>query len=300
MSAQALRIVIPESLDIASISVPEDEYPEYNPDTAYTVGTIVQITSLHRIYQCSGANTNMYPSDNLTGELPKWVDKGATNARKIDDEFLLTQLEVADSLEITLNVNKIRVISLLNLNAGKVTLELRNSRGTVIQTITDNPYTRETTSWSSYFHGTTKVKSKRFWDLKPVINGSLYIKIENIGGTVKLGKLVTGRAVELGAVKIPKSKSNLDFSTVETNEVIGSTYLKQGNSVPTVNCDIMFNNNDLDYADEYLNSIRSMEALFIIDGRHQAFIVWGFLRKPTVTKKNSQTGEINIKIEGLI
>jgi len=247
-------LVITDSiLTTSSIAEPSAGETLWSSATAYTVGTVVILTSTHRKYECLVANTNFSPDVNLTGAAPKWLDVGPTNKWAMFDAYRNSASTATTSISVSLTPGKrIDSIALTGVQAASVTITL-TVLGDTKYTYTESLVTRRTTTWSEYFFGsfTFRPSLVRF-DIPPYTGAVVTVTLTGVG-TVALGSLTIGTNVFLGSTQYNATSNALNFSTI-TRDVFGNAILIPRRAVPKTDQTLFI-------AKELTNSVRDVRTL---------------------------------------
>lgn len=216
--------------NIEALSVPENDYPVWDPDETYDLDeyVIVTGTDIHQIWR-SVVNSNVgnNPLDEVDLDSPsKWALDGPTNAYKMFDQYISTITTAAGSISFTLKaMGMINVIGFFGLTGDTITITVREEDGTFISTETRDlvSYSTFNSEWDTFFTPFLSIDFMVFKDLIPNFNGRYEIIVS--GTQCGIGAVVPSYAYEFNqmtrdssntpksyAVKIEKTPGIFDFT----------------------------------------------------------------------------------------
>lgn len=211
---------------------------------------------------------------------------------KMFDNYLNTQTEFADLIEVEIEFNNVDRVALFNIEATSIDLELTDDdTSTVVQTKTidlemdDGEYQQ--------------------WVIEPMYiyaNATLKISINYSGSIAKCGMCGIGLSSFIGNTQYSPEIAYTDYSIKATNE-FGQTYLNPGNwaKLPkiTLIADFVF----IDAIYEDLTNIRGSFAFFEgneEDTDYESLRVYGFLEDWKIKLDNPSIIYIDLDIQGAI
>lgn len=277
-------------------SVPEDDYPAYNPSTTYEADA--RVIHGHLVFQSLQAeNTGHEPVTNATW----WVQVGPVNRWKAFDRSHSTQTMATDSMWFEISGTQVRsAVALLNLSG---VAEVRI-------VVTDPNYGRlydrsETllsaqaqSNWYSWFFGkrTTK-KDWRAMDLPSYPNAVVRIELTGIG-PIGVGVILLGDQIEIGeGVQQGVRMGIRDYSRKETDQW-GEVTLQQRAFSKTRSLSLLLKNSQLDEVDDLLAGLRATPVLWILASRWDSPNVYGWYSSFDILLQYANHSECTIDIEG--
>lgn len=252
-----------------------------------------------RIYVCAKANKG---EKNPTQTVDEWVDMGAINPKRFEDEYVNTQTKSATALNLTLNIPSgfVNSFAFFNTDGRKITILDRNDAVIFEKELT----VRDVVSnWWQYFFGGSFSYRNDVWRVGDTdYGGQIKIKIEPNEKGSNLGHLVIGKKVFLGKTLWEPEVSNLDYSKKITDDW-GNTKMRKGKTAKYVSAKIVLPSSQVDFVNKTLQKAAGELNLFIGDEREDGFeclSVFGAAKDASITITNSQTSELNLNIEGVI
>ena len=225
-----MRVIRPVAIteaELISSSVPEDEYPAYNPAADYIVGYSV-------IYEHVTYESVQTPNVGHTpGASPLyWAVKGPTNRWLMFDNEVSSQTEADESIVATIAPGLVDSLALLNLQGVLVNVRVTDGPGGAELYNHDYPLDgSEVFDWYQYFYQPfIEIHQIVLTDLP--LYGSAHITATLTGGgIVKVGSMIAGTAFYLGEMELGVSVGMISFSKKDTDPITGSTkFIKRKNS----------------------------------------------------------------------
>jgi hypothetical protein len=208
------------------------------------------------------------------------------------DDYLNTQTEYADLIEVEISFNNCDRVSLFNIDAYSVDLELTdNATATVVMTasidleMSDGEYQQ--------------------WIVEPVYiyaDATLKISINKSGSTAKCGLCAIGLSTDIGTTEYDPDLGFVDFSKKDTNE-FSQTYLNVGAWAKQHNITAHTSVASLDSVYEDLVSARG--TIVVIEGNendsnYETLRVCGFFEDWSITIEDLTLARITYNIRGVI
>ncbi|WP_029689423.1 hypothetical protein [Thermoanaerobacter sp. A7A] len=310
-----MKVIKLKDINLIYSNIPETEYNEWSSTTTYSIGDRVIVSyesdgtterTPHEIYESlTVSNTGNYPPDNLD----KWLLVSATNRWKMFDNYVNTQTENADTIEVVVDFSQCDSFALLNVDCLSVDWYLYNGNWTDSETLVDNgriSLSHPIYNWYDYFYGWIKLRTNMYKDNMVMYNTSqLRLVLNKPGGTAKCGIMRFGKSSQIGLTQYGVSISIIDYSKKITDE-FGNTYLKQGNYAKKVDCDAWISNDNIDYVYKSLAELRSVPAIYNINNSSlqkydfNSLIVYGFFNNFYINIPGPSYSQCTLEIEGLI
>ena len=283
--------------DMLESSVPEDDYPAYNPATTYTADA--RVIHGHFVYQSlQASNTGHAPDLEATW----WVQVGPTNRWKAFDRSHSTQTIATDSMWFEIEGTQVRTaVALLNMSG------VASVKVTATDPAYGLLYEREEVllsaqaqgNWYSWFFGVRKTKTEwRALDLPSYPNAVIRIELTGLGpigvGVILVGDQATiGEGVQRGA-----RMGIRDYSRKETNQW-GEIALQKRAYSKTRSFSLLIKNEQLDEVDQLLTELRATPVLWIAAERYDSPNVYGWYSSFDILLQYTNHSECNLDIEGL-
>lgn len=276
-----MKILIPKRVTdsiLTSSTVPEDDYPVFNPATTYSEGQRVIRTQTHKIYESIvNSNTGNTPETNPT----KWLDLGSTNRWKMFDQRISAQTTATETFTVQLEPGPIQSLAFINMDANEVHVKLTDpDYGVLFEQTFDLRSKDAPSTWWYFWFQPWVYRDSLFIDGIPTSpDGTLEITLTG-GETdeVKLGALVLGNLktyaenVHTGAtVEIE------DYSRREVDQW-GNIDLVQGNWAKTARWEVLVPKSQLDEMQRTIASIRATPAVIVGSKAFDATIIYGIVR----------------------
>ena len=235
---------------------------------------------------------NLIPIQDITlisSNVPE--GEGSTRLMMFDD-YLNTQTEFSDLIEVEIEFNNCDRVALFNIDAYSVDLEL-----------TDDD--TDTVVMTSFVDLEMSDGEYQQWIVEPVYiyaNATLKISINKLGSTAKCGLCAVGLSTNIGVTQYSPDLGFLDFSKKDVND-FGNTYLKAGNWAKVLRLRTMIDIGAVDDVFEDLVAVRG--SLVIIEGNqgdtnYEALRVCGFFENWSIVIDNPTVAWIDYDTKGVI
>lgn len=211
-----------------------------------------------------------------------------------DSEFLTTQTENADLIEVEITFNNCDRVALFNIDAYSVAFELTdNNTSSVVQTKTVDlaisGYDNEYQQWV--------LTGMHIYD-----NATLKISINKAGGTVKCGQCGIGLSTYIGDAQWGVQPGYLDYSIKAEND-FGQTYLNVGPWAKLQDVDVSLKLETLDAVFNDLVNVRG--SLVYIDANgdgtdFESVRLFGFIEDWSISINNPTIAYLTISIQEVI
>lgn len=272
---------VSEPPSIIDSNIDEDDYPAYNPATAYDFEDRVIITTgVHRIYKSIVAgtetNTGNYPPSSPT----QWLDEGATNRWRLFryDVGVANQTVNQDSIFYRfITATKNNAIAFFNVEAASINIKMYFNESLVYERDINLIGNLSEASWYELYFGDRRVKNKAvLLDLPPVYPATFDVTITSYatGYDAKIGKLVVGYANDLGVSQYGASSGIVDYS-IKTEDDFGNYYFVERTFVDTASMQVVVERGSEDFAKRTLSAVRAIPAVYIGSSDIESFMIFG-------------------------
>jgi hypothetical protein len=159
-----------------------------------------------------------------------------------------------------------------------------------------------TPDYYEYFFGDFVYKTDVFWEYSFSGDSQLHIEIATQGGTAACGLVVIGTSVTIGSTSPSPEIGIADYSKKNT-DILGRTYLSQGNWAKTNDIQFWIDNDALDMVYKALASLRGEAVVFDANNdntSYESLIVYGFWKNFDVIIPCATISKCSIEVEGLI
>lgn len=274
-----MRIVksnIINDTNLVSSDVPEDDAPLWVAGSTYAIGNEVMLE--HVVYRAAEAiPAGVDPR--LAANRTQWPIVGATNRWRMFDMTRGSEIQTtnADSVVVEFDMAQIySSISLFGLVGRTVRIEIIDgSNGTVF----DESYSLTSTAGVDYFFA---------WFYSPPVNFKLFVSTEipyyagarvrvsvlYPGATVKVGKLVIGRAQDLGCTSYGTNVRFLDFSRRE-RDTFGNLVQTERRKVSERTFHVKVDSERLEYVEQAIKDFGGVPGVFIGSPNHKVTVIFG-------------------------
>lgn len=301
-------ITVDESVQISTTAA-SDDTEEYDEGTTYGEGKVVRVDK--RRYESLLDDNDTYPPDHTPAEVgvekAQWLDLGATNPWRPYDEVLAVQCEAEeDDLVIEIEPpSAITAIAFFRLSGVEVAVEIQEKdEGGEWETtwereesLVDNADVYD--AWTYAYLPIEHRADIAFFDLPTVIVDSR-IKITIVGtdGPAKVGQIVMGKQIEIGATAYGSEASIEDFSQVERDRY-GNATLRRRRYAEMFRYDVQVTAGDEHRVQRRLAAYRAQPTVYIGDPDRPETVIFGYYRDFNITLSNPALSRADIEVEGL-
>ena len=114
-----MKLIEPQAIRLLSSTVPENDAPAWDADTAYEIGD--SVIHEHRVYKAVADSTGKQPDQHSEGTDAAWRLMGPTNRYAMLDQYVSTQTVAAeDVMTFTVTFNRCTAFALLNFKATSI------------------------------------------------------------------------------------------------------------------------------------------------------------------------------------
>jgi len=273
-----------------------DDYALYNPATTYALDDIVVGSDHHEYQSLAGSNTGHALSDAAW-----WLDMGSNRRWRMFDLSNSSQSTNADEIDVSVQVTgRANAVSLLNIAADTVQI--------IASTATDGEIYNQTfeltsdsgvNNWYDYFFEPIVRKGDLVVTDLPV-NGDPLIEViaDATGSTVRIGTLVIGQSIILGATIYGAQIGIQDYSRKVTDDFGNWTIVQRAFS-KKAQYKVWMDNAKIDAAAAFLATIRATPCVFKGDGDYAALYIFGFFKNWNIEIPGPNKSYLSLDIEGL-
>lgn len=283
------------SLTASNISDTAD-YALYNPATSYALGDTVVGVDHHEYESLAGSNVGHALSDAAW-----WLDLGFNRKWRMFDLSNSSQSTNADEIDVSIQVDgRANAVSLLNIVADTVQI--------IVTTATDGEIYNETFSlvsdsginnWYEYFfEPIIRVGDLVVTDL-PVHGDPLIQVIATASGsTVRIGTLIVGQSLTLGATVYGARVGIQDYSRKVADD-FGNWTLVERAFAKRATYKVIMDKAKVDAAAAFLATIRATPCVFRGSGDYSSLYILGFYKDWSIEINQPSHSYCNLDIEGL-
>lgn len=230
-----MRVIVPVTPTLISSTVPEPDTGEaaYSAGTTYARGATVISTTTHRAYESlQAANTgNALPVPPET-QTDWWLEVGVTNRWASLDAARNTQSVGASPMVVVIEPGaRINSVAVMGMEADTLRIEMINGGAVVYDKSFDLKLRRVRDGYEYCFKPFGLQQSVLQFDLPPFFAAQVRVTLTRSTGTVKLGSVVVGNYIYMGAIERGAENDALNFSTVD-RDLYGKAELVPRRSIP--------------------------------------------------------------------
>lgn len=274
-----MRIVKPNTIDdsnFVSSDVPEDDAPLWVVGSTYALGDEVMLE--HVVYKAAEAlGAGVDPR--LAANRLKWPIVGATNRWRMFDMTRGSEIQTTNAESVSVEFDVTRVyssLSLFGLAGREVRIEIIDgSNGTVF----DETYPLVSTAGITYFFAwfyTPRSRKAQFVTTElPYYPGArIRVSVLFPDGVVKVGKLVIGRAQDLGCTSYGTNVRFLDFSRRDRDD-FGNLVLVARRRVSERTFHVKVDSGRLASVERAIKDFGTVPGVFIGSPNHEVTSIFG-------------------------
>lgn len=230
-----MRVIVPVTPTLVSSTVPEPDAGEavYSAGTTYGLGATVISTTTHRVCESLQAGNvgHALPVPPET-ETDWWVEVGVTNRWASLDSARNTQSVGASPMVVVIAPGtRINSIAVMGMEADTLRIEMLNGGAVVYDKSFDLKLRRVRDGYEYCFKPFGLQPSVLQFDLPPFYSAQVRLTLTRSTGTVKLGSVVVGNYIYLGALEKGAENDALNFSTIN-RDLYGTATLVARRSLP--------------------------------------------------------------------
>ena len=292
-------MTVTDSVFVSS-SVPENDFAEWNPATAYTVGQRVIRASLHRVYQRQIAGTTATAPEN---DPINWVYVSPTNRWKMFDAVNSTATTSNSTISVVLSPSvSVNGLALLGLFGTSARIRVVDPiKGTTFDQTRTLSGQLSAATWFNYFFD-YRLTYSQFVALNiPVYSSSstIYIDVTPVNGVASIGTFLMGYVAEFGqGVNYGAKVGIRDFSKKTKNQ-FGDTILVEGAFSRRGSFDLFVPSLQTDVLISKLTALRAKPALYVATDKYEATTIYGTYSDFDMVISFPDTDVLNIQLEGL-
>jgi hypothetical protein len=282
-----------------------DDNPLWTPK-AFAVKNRVRRPN-HRIYECLIAHTATnvstdYPENNLTGNTPRWLEVGPTNAWAAFDTTMSTQsMASSDTLSWTLTpIQRFDTVTVFEVD-GAASVRVRVTvAGVVKYDQTKLLRLRNTRSWSEFFLKPISFRRNvTFTGIPAYRNAALEVIVQGIGTVPLVGDVQFGRSDYIGDPEWKPSVRTIDYSGTAT-DTFGKIKFVPRRVVRVVEIDVFVENERFDEVCRLLRTAKQSVRPWLGDDRYDALNLVGFVQDFQIVLESPAGSFLNIRIQEVV
>lgn len=236
-----MRVIVPVTPTLISSTVSEPDAAlgevAYNAGTTYALAARAISTTSHRVYESLQAG-------NVGRALPVppetqndwWLEVGTTNKHAGLDGARSTQTVATSPLTMVISPGqRVNSIAVMGMEADGLHIQMHANGGTLVYDKTFDLKLRRVRNGYEYcFKPFDLQPSVVQFDLPPFSDAQITLTLTKSSGSVKLGAVVVGNYIYLGATHARATNDALNFSTIE-RDIYGTATLVPRRTLPKTN-----------------------------------------------------------------
>lgn len=278
-----MRNIVPMALTLNSSTVADTSAAAYNAATTYALDATVSATDAsgnstlkHEYKSLQAGNTG-----NALIDPAWWHDMGPTNQLAMFDDRATTITTATTTLTVnvapgdyfdTISLQRLKNVSSVQIKITRAAETLYNETITLEAPVYD---------WAEYFFGPLYDYRDSYTWTEEVWYSDCVAQITLTGPpgeTIECGLLLIGRADDFGLTLYGVEVSIEDYSTKETDETFGTTYLLEREYASRASCQIILDRAQTAYVKRKLAAVRATPALYDLNNEGEsdpALILFG-------------------------
>lgn len=301
----------PNTLTLLTCSVAENDATDgvvWSAGTTYSAGQKVRHN--HKTYSSlASGNAGNNPETSSSGTEAKWMPVGATMPWRMLDDYVESQTVGAEGKPLTFSVpfNRATAFGLLNVEGATCTVRVEDDEEGVYYEETVD-LVKDISGFSLFEYNYSLIQTVDTVvrvDLPMPITGTLHVSLDpgGEGSVAKVGHVVVGRGIDIGATLYGASVGRTDYSVKETND-FGQTTLIRRSSAGYVKCELYHHPNRADFIAKTLDDLRSRPVLWMLNNplktNHSSLVVYGWIEDWKTVFEGPNEQELSLEIQGMI
>lgn len=280
-------------------NVPEDDYPEYDPDATYSTGAEVMVLADHGVYVSTADNNT--GNDPLTAK-DKWARRESTNRWRVFDESLSTLTSQSGSITYQLRPPKaiggLAILGVVNAVAAQVVID-HPEYGEVYNATHNLTPLVSASSWWQWLFGDRVLRTQSlFLDVPTYPGADIYITITG-GADLGVGMITLGQQRRFGyGVRYGARAGITTYSTV-TRDIDGRASIKKRPFARRSSLDLALPNDEIDSLYQYLGEIESEPVLMVASRQYETFTGFGLVKNFEIVIPGPSVSDCSIEFDGM-
>ena len=285
--------------NFVSSTVPELDYPAWNPLVSYTIGDRVTDLATHRVYENALAGVDATRPQKAP---TRWLDTGPTNRWAMFDSSVSTITTAFSTITVVIKPGQVDSLALQELRAESVQAILRSTSGgsIVYDRFIDLEFSLILDFYDWFFAPYEQRSDAVLTDLPPFPEGELTVIISG-AARVEVGVLVLGNNTVIGDTQYGAKLGILNFAVKDTDAFGNVTVVPRGYA-RRMDLTVWAPSNLLNRIYRRLSEVRDIPCVWIAtEGLgYESLIIYGFYRDFTIDVAYFDTNVCNLQIEGLV
>ena len=301
------------AVDSDSVFHGEDWSGLWAVDTTYAEGKIVyKGIELYESLVPDNLGNDPETTNNEKTETPSWLKRGKINRWRMFDGVVGSITEAPEGIgenpsviDVTVGFTKnVNYCAFFGIEGQTVEFTLKDGGGVTRWQHTRDLRRDPVYGWEEYFFSPLAAPINDFSQVlgRLELVGSLQVTITNSVNKAKCGLMILGRTAFIGQAKYGISSGIMSFSRKQKDD-FGRTFLKAGNTVKLMKCDLFLNSNLYDRTQQLLQKYEAKAIVWDANAQetdYSSFVVYGFPRDFRLVMENHGIAQCSLDIEGLI
>ena len=303
MIQQTMQIIAPVVITdsmLRSSVVPETDYADWLPGTAYTLGQRCIRPSTHRIYERRVAGTTATAPE---VDVTNWINMGPTARWAMFDNCVGTKTNASGSLLVVLNPGGISGLALMELIGSSVTVSMKAATGgAVVYTRTESLDGTLIESFFDWFFIPFVQKTDLVLTDLPSQFMSCELSITLSGtGVVACGVCKFGEVIGIGGTQYGAKTGITDYSVKSTDEFGVTSFLQRSYSKKS-SITVLTDKRDYNRISRALAALRAVPSVYIGTNApgYEPLLIYGKYNDFSMDVAYSNIHYCTLEIEGLI
>lgn len=294
-----MKLIRPSTINDAALvssTVAETDHAAWSSAITYALGALV--IKNHRIWSSAQAsNTNHDPA---TSGVSWWVDTGPTNRWAMFDDKVGTLTTATETMVVTLAPGRIDSVTLLQVVASTVTIEMTVGAGLVYLRSFSLIDDSTVTDWFGYFFDPIRPKDYVLaMDLPVYGEAETTITFDKPSGDVSCGMCIVGQQSDVGGTLASPSVGINDYSKKVTDD-FGYTSVVERSFSKRMGAKLILSNGEIDRVHSVLSSVRAIPVVWVGTDQLSAMLIFGFFRDFEIDIAYATFSYCTLNIEGMI
>jgi len=304
-----MKIVENRLTEYLSINVPDDGTPWSSSSTYNYADEVKYENFIYKYAGEDGTNTENDPaavwSENKDA-YSEWVKIKPTNYYAALDGKSSTQTTNANNIIMEFANESFDTISLLNVSASELRIELINTidESVLYEKDYDMQNTVQIVDERSYWYAPFDFKKEIYEpNLYLVSSTKIKVTLSSPGGTAAVGRIVAGQSIFIGDTLLPATIDQETYSRFDT-DIFGNTDLHQRQSVKVQRYEVKAPVEKIPYLNNLRAKLTAKPILFIMDESENSkvnnLLTYGYFTSSPFSVSNAANMTISVNIKGLV
>lgn len=271
------------------------DYALYNGGTTYALDAIVVGVDHHEYQSLQNGNTGHALSDAAW-----WLDLGMNRRWRMFDLSNSSQSTNADTIEVEIEVTgRANAVSLLNIAADTAQIIATTIDGEIFNRTVNLTSDSGVNNWYDYFfEPIIRQGDLVITDLPVNANPTITVILTATGSTVRIGTLIVGQSILLGATVYGARIGIQDYSRKVADD-FGNWTIVERPFAKRATYKVIMAAAKVDAAAAFLATIRATPCVFKGTGEYASLIVFGFFKDWNIEITHPSNSSCNLDVEGL-